>query len=1112
MAKTNDIRADIAYHKYTVLIANIDGEEYFRERDMGAAFSKPNDILTRECSKYRRTLIANLNEFKKRKDILIPPFDDFLFNPACFVAFGNSDNVAIVPMDNFDLATRLTSMADLPVRQTSLAFCPRLKSLGITSDIFFEIDKICEPREAHLTDDEVARLLNPNPTDKSIKELEDQLTFGDIEKRVGKLPKEDIDTLVEKTKALRLPFLKERPLLAVTYYRLNGMAVLGPGLLIQQAAYKAMAERIERVIQKLGESASGNKELARSIKSFRCTFLDPQGWSDIVTIMLCRDYSVIVTVLAQLDCLTNENLFKELDQVKGKTLRDHVKCFSLNEKVAKAAERIAKDKWNEHLMANPLMGSNHIFCSTFSTLGISHEAFSINEADEAKKYYSGRVIADTNIVLCPGHFADAKRVASKKYFATLRPEKGYAWYVIGHNDLVYQQLGNETYDFNKVVDLFDFVQQIKSMRDCSIPQKPDSKTRLDTHVIEGCSELRIHIAKDIEIPRIKSGHVEIRSVFDHLKNALFQQRLKGGFNIKELRDSVRKLQLPTPLSSSVIYLYIDYANCLGDAFLFDSVLDLHDIFTTIYQLLTQRLPKAMDRKVKASYQARAFLSTEDFENLVELLGLLQNALAHRIQIAFREAERWDVTLDIRGGGFNRLLNAADVPLKCGLGLLRKVMLFDKPKEARLALDEDYRRRIGGASKISYDPKSYSHRLDIGDNPDYFLTSVDLNITHLTRPRNLLIHFHEAAHLICHFLRNKKGCAHSDYSCGRSKIFCHKWPDCNPSDAYERFTRNRYEDVFSEIVVHSFVFAQDHKTYFRNFIANYSLDPAAYPDDDDEFFCRAFEVFMRGFLITEPFRRPQLYSSEVISEVTVDMIAEASREFSTAVEDVGCFFFDFERFWVGQYRGRIKPYFEKVYKESYHPLCCIWQDVQRIHERICLGNEDIQLLAHDPPPAYIGDLDGNEPESLTYMIKRGLEKGKPLVRILFEDPRPGRDTEEYGRLDMFFLVRHLLRLHIRRLFGEIDTSKYAMCLIRKADGSPDPTRLPKGKKEWNRQLLDRNFNGLVAADPLTRGQYMLDRIVIIKTLWDISTNLRARRMCDILKIVWPEFSIRNNSSK
>ena len=112
MAKTNDIRADIAYHKHTVLIANIDGEEYFRERDMGAAFSKPNDILTRECSKYRRTLIANLNEFKKRKDIPIPPFDDFLFNPACFVAFGNSDNVAIVPMDNFDLATNNANAAD----------------------------------------------------------------------------------------------------------------------------------------------------------------------------------------------------------------------------------------------------------------------------------------------------------------------------------------------------------------------------------------------------------------------------------------------------------------------------------------------------------------------------------------------------------------------------------------------------------------------------------------------------------------------------------------------------------------------------------------------------------------------------------------------------------------------------------------------------------------------------------------------------------------------------------------------------------------------------------------------------------------------------------------
>ena len=150
-----------------------------------------------------------------------------------------------------------------------------------------------------------------------------------------------------------------------------------------------------------------------------------------------------------------------------------------------------------------------------------------------------------------------------------------------------------------------------------------------------------------------------------------------------------------------------------------------------------------------------------------------------------------------------------------------------------------------------------------------------------------------------------------------------------------------------------------------------------------------------------------------------------------------------------------------------------------------------------------DAEGSKPESLIGMTKLSLEKGRPLVRVLYKDPRPGRASEEYGRLDALFLIGHLLRLYIWSLYGKVDTEEYALCLIRSVDGRPAPTCVPEGKN-WNRQLLDRNFNSLVAADTITRGRYMLNRIVTIKTFWDISTNLRARRMKDILKTVWPEF--------
>jgi len=124
-------------------------------------------------------------------------------------------------------------------------------------------------------------------------------------------------------------------------------------------------------------------------------------------------------------------------------------------------------------------------------------------------------------------------------------------------------------------------------------------------------------------------------------------------------------------------------------------------------------------------------------------------------------------------------------------------------------------------------------------------------------------------------------------------------------------------------------------------------------------------------------------------------------------------------------------------------------------------------------------------------------------MLYKDPRPRGSSEELTRLDALFVVRHLLRSHITNLFGQIDTRKCACCLVRDADGQPDPQATLQTKTTYNRQLLDRFFNGLVAVDPSTRSRYMRERIVIMKSFWDISTNLRARRLLDILTTVWPD---------
>ena len=106
---------------------------------------------------------------------------------------------------------------------------------------------------------------------------------------------------------------------------------------------------------------------------------------------------------------------------------------------------------------------------------------------------------------------------------------------------------------------------------------------------------------------------------------------------------------------------------------------------------------------------------------------------------------------------------------------------------------------------------------------------------------------------------------------------------------------------------------------------------------------------------------------------------------------------------------------------------------------------------------------------------------------------------------FFLIRQLLKIHIESLYGED-----SMCADKQVCLSRDPqTAMPRydktdrGARGWNRQLLDRNFNGLVSADLETRRQYMRNRVVVLKTFWDISTNFRARRLNELMEIAWPD---------
>jgi len=94
----------------------------------------------------------------------------------------------------------------------------------------------------------------------------------------------------------------------------------------------------------------------------------------------------------------------------------------------------------------------------------------------------------------------------------------------------------------------------------------------------------------------------------------------------------------------------------------------------------------------------------------------------------------------------------------------------------------------------------------------------------------------------------------------------------------------------------------------------------------------------------------------------------------------------------------------------------------------------------------------------------------------------------------------------RLLGKttVNTKKKEVLLFRRPyDGSPNieyyKNAFNENNMDWHSQLLDRRYNGFISVEPKIRSEYLRKRIVFIKTLWDISTNFRARRMKEILEM-------------
>ncbi len=507
---------------------------------------------------------------------------------------------------------------------------------------------------------------------------------------------------------------------------------------------------------------------------------------------------------------------------------------------------------------------------------------------------------------------------------------------------------------------------------------------------------------------------------------------------------------------------------------------------------------------------------------------MENSLQRRTQMGFRQAQRWHEALDMRGD-YNRLVNAADVPLKCGFSILRRIMLGQVENKGVYSRDDllreedakdvqawhEFRARLGGASKIAHNSTAIIRRFNLGKSRKNYIADLGLNIAHLTRPGFLVTHLHETGHLLCDLVRvgaigpdladkeyRHKFCRECMTGLGRSCFRYQTGSDISERDLEEK---ERHEEVFAEMFTVGLLWndvneADFATTYLRFYLGMFFINERGMSTRSDIALRRFAEVAIRGFMAVDPWvvnrseDKHGLYQPGNNLAVHDNEVELAQKRFVKLLERVGPMHFEFRRFREGVNWTYILDKFKLVYLTTFKPLCCIWNDVKAIVDAVC------------EPVSEDGERGTNPREQdlkqLLQHFQAAHSQGRPIARFLHaypdwneigEEQREKRHSEKEKRkyIDSVFVMRHMLRIHMQSLFGDINTKRETCysSAMNVAEGT-------------NRQMLDRGYNGLVSADFERRKEYFKNRASVLMTLWDLSTAIRGRILRRILEAHCP----------
>ena len=640
-----------------------------------------------------------------------------------------------------------------------------------------------------------------------------------------------------------------------------------------------------------------------------------------------------------------------------------------------------------------------------------------------------------------------------------------------------------------VIDICDLLDISRQLHDSFLKRGAEHS---ETDVEDITSVLSIPFPRvreagnDLLLNDVGPAHIPLGSALERIRRRLFDSEIgdygehSGRLSIRELRKAVRIIRVPTRIRHVLIYLYQNFANYVADPQLVDCVIDLYDVFATLHKVLV-KISQELDEDALPS--ADAFFDERETNALVQILAALDNALAHRVTANRPQLEVADMAADFRGG-LNQFVSAADAVLKCGLALL-KWRGGTRGKDPRKWIMR--RENCGGVAKLTFHPHTRCRRIGLGeDDYDYCLASIDMNFGHIFRPEEFVNYFHETAHLVYDVIdglssANIEGIRNSDSSDGSGTL------------ASARVFTVRNQEVYAGLYTLLFVFQGDVKLYLTHHLCGFSAHPISVAREDFEAIHRITETLIRAFLVTDPFAsqedpespwsQPGKSKADGINSAQINAALE---RFMQLLDSYGPICWQFSRL-MRDYKHAFRSFAEKLLPLILEPnFLMVDSEWRRVHA----AYEAALSVAFG---------DGEERDAsrtqLTTRISDAVDQGRPYLQRPYYDYTD--DESKLFRLDDVFITAEFLRVYVERCYEQCDVPD-AFHVQRTRDGRVD---LSIGQDTDAKFFFDRVFGGLFAVDPAARRQRLRWQIAVLKNLWDLSTNVRARRLTEVIDDNW-----------